>query len=203
MKRNNTVFLAGLLLAGCSSTPLVLDRIQWCGFSTEYPGGVVSWHAPRSTADTGFEYHARQVTSNDINSAKVYALLWHQGYDLTSWGYATFIMQIDVQKYSSHSNVVPTLESFRKDQMHLWSGTSHTIDVVSLGGRTWLRINTDYNDKLNACRRIQFQTPLSVEYYLNVMAEYDNEARRDPKWLESRMTVMSNVIESIRLTSAK
>mgnify|MGYP001562897666 FL=1 len=36
---------------------------------------------------------------------------------------------------------------------------------------------------------------------MNVMAEYDNEARRDQKWLESRMAVMSNVVESIRLTA--
>ena len=201
MRKNTHILLAGLLMAGCSSTAPVMDITKWSDFSSTYPTGSVSWHAPDSVTQTRFVQHAKHVGGLAGFNKKSFEGLWWKGYDVNSWGNPAFIIQISLWPYTQPHTDKPSLESFRQDQAKLWSDTSHVMDEVVLGGHRWLRISADYDNEGNACRRVQFKMPLNGECYLNVMAEYDNEARRDQKWLESRMAVMSNVVESIRLTA--
>jgi hypothetical protein len=203
MRRNIHILLAGFLMAGCSSTAPVMDITKWNDLSSTHSHGSISWRAPDSVTQTRFTQHLKHVSEQISLNKKSYDVFWWKGYDVNSWGYPAFIMEISFAKYTKPYSNLPSMESFRQDQEKLWSGSTshHTMDAVTLGGNNWLMIAADYDEEYNRCRRVQFQLPLNGECYLNVMAEYDNEARRDVKWLESRMSIMSNVVQSIRLTS--
>lgn len=197
--RHLSIIASGLLLVGCSSTAPVLERTQWLSFSSEYPRGTILWHAPNSKTHAGFVYHAKRITTRDINDGKVYTLLWYKGYDVNSWGYTAFIMQIDLQKYPSKFDETPSMAMFRQERMHLWSDASHVVDEVTLGDHKWLKITVDHDDKLNDARYVMFQMPLDHECFLNVKAEYGNDERKNTEWFESRQAIFSNVVESIQV----
>lgn len=200
MTKHVYIFIVGIILAGCSSTEPVTNVSKWIDLSSTYPSGSISWHAPESVTQTRFTQHIKQLGEQTSLNKKSRDVLWWKGYDVSSWGYPTFLMEIAVAKYTQPYSNIPSIDTFRKDQLKLWSGTAHAMDEVVLGGQRWLRITADYSDELNACRRVQFQVPLTCDFFLNVMAEYDKEARKDVEWLTSRMAVMSNVVESIRIT---
>ena len=185
------------LLAGCATTRPALDQKHWVAFATEYPGGVVRWRAPDLGGRNIFRQYINRVDDEPGNAAMT-TRMWWQGYDVNSWGFTAFTLMLDLNKYPKRFDVPPTMKMLREELLSRWPipKSDYTLDQVSIGSREWVHFT--FNDEIGLRREI-FRTVVDRKRYMSVIVEYDKEALKNSRWLQSRQAVVSNVLATITI----
>lgn len=216
MRKLALFFTCGLCVLFCSCGKSVKwipenDSSKWVEYKAKVGDYTLRYKYPGADGLKNYRYYKEIINLSKLKNEN-YLCFVAGRYDYTE--YPHFELSIALSKYRNVFSEppmadavmfteTPTIDSFIKEHIGRLEpaiksdGENLEYSKKDINGVPYLNIL--FYNKSKRIRTEVFATPLTKEYYLDIMASYEDDYAKNPDWLASRRKIFEEFAENVKL----